>query len=208
VKTHIPISISLLLLFCMATSDSIMQVHQIHAVRVAEGRYDQQRLAQVNAKQRKWSLATIGTICILFAISVTGMIYFWKRRTKELIHSSLTSGWNHELFIEQVNSGAPYRDQEAFFSTLFSAANLAYTGLIEWLNQHDPSLSNTDIALTCLLFSGLRAKQIVALYPTWNPASIHTHHHRLRKKLNIDTTLKNPLSLRNHLTQVYLQSKM
>jgi len=205
-----------------ALTDSILLSLHKHDIRVTESRHHIEKLTLEKISQKTGFIAFITGLVVLSIASLYAIRYGWKRRlerqkeqqavaiaqqedaVREFKRSSLSERWNPALFLKEFTSGVIYRTEEHFYAKVMSAAKRTYPGFTTQLKNLYPSLNESDVVITCLLFSGLKPKEICSFYTVWNPYSIHTRCSRLYQKLNIKIDRKDPVPFRERLLDLFV----
>jgi tetratricopeptide (TPR) repeat protein len=129
-------------------------------------------------------------------------------RSEEKLRESLEKGWNDSHFKEKFLPNRINLTNEAGIAKITTIANLAYPGLIEWLQKKHPRLTDEETALTCLLFTGYEPKELCLFFKIPDIRAMHTRCSRLYQKLDVKTTRQDPLWFRKQLTNLYVEGNL
>jgi len=207
-------------------SDSISKVHHDYDIRITEEKHQLQKLSKAYFSQKIRHILIIVCLSLLSVAIVYSVRHWWRKllkyqkkqhdeykvqrqeSDKELIRLSLSQNWNRTRFLKEFDPDAIFRTEKAFFSKVFTTANLAYPGLLEWLKECYPELKDDDIVLTCLLFSNIDVKALCTLFNIPDNRAMYTRCSRLYKKLDIKTNRNDRFSFRNQLIDLCVKRKI
>ena len=90
---------------------------------------------------------------------------------------------NPAEFIRKVRNAIIVAERDDYFGTLHEVVNRKYAGIVDYLTQRFPTLTESELNLCCLICFGFNNNQIGILFGHTNSGSIFTNRHKLRKKL-------------------------
>ena len=203
-------------------SDSILLANHENNIQGIEQKILLEKQKSEHLKQKiRFSL----TIICVIALCINAIFLinrWWKKRVarrenrilakykalEELASTSLIKNWNMSLFQREVESGSPYRTQEAFISKVFASAKTAYPGLHEWIEKYHPELNQANRMLFCLFFSQWKSSEICNMCPIFNIGSLNTRRSRLYRDLDLKIDPKTPPSFRKLFLDSGVYNKM
>ena len=155
---------------------------------------------------------------LLCTVSFAGIVWvtsLWKRRMKQqrisiqnIRRSYCIKQWNTAIFLNEFDINRSYPTEEVFHTRVIKAAQMAYPDMTDWLKKTYPNLNIADTVFTCLLYAGLRPKELCGLYHLLDANPLYTRRSRLYRKLGMKVNKKKPLLFKNELTDLYVMDKM
>jgi len=203
--------------------DSIWQVRYKQDVRNIETNYLKKSAEYeryiLGRKNLMYVLLSAVLFLLLIILSFLGfkLFEFWKKRqalreqervkryaaTQQLVHRSITTQWDVQLFLAQYRSIQCDADEEAFHADILNVADTRYTGFTHLLKGRTPSLSNAELCLACLLFSGIKGAELRKLCHVPRDKSMQTRCYRLYKKMGIQIGKGSTKTFREVLLALY-----
>jgi len=192
-------------------SDSIRHEYYLHDLRIAEEKYRQEKLKEVNMEQRTRHIGRVVGISSVSLVGVVVIIACWKKRIaqknrslRELRRSYCEHQWNTTLFFKEFDIYLDDWTENVFHSRVIKAAQIAYPGMTNWLKKRFPLLNIADTVFSCLLYANLGPKDLCGLYKLRDPAPLYTRRSRLYQKLGVKVDRKKPISFRDILMDLYV----
>jgi tetratricopeptide (TPR) repeat protein len=92
---------------------------------------------------------------------------------------------NSEEFKNKVGTAVVQAERDEYFGDLHEVVNGKYAGIVDYLKEQYPTLSDDELNICCLICFGFNNTQMGILFGYKNPNSIFNKRHKLRKKLNL-----------------------
>ncbi|NLA15202.1 MAG: hypothetical protein GX877_01530 [Bacteroidales bacterium] len=122
---------------------------------------------------------------------------------RELIDLSYRYGGLPDTFVKNFNKTMNInRLSEGALDDLSDVVNAKYNGVVDYMIDKHPDLTDDDVNLVCLLCCGFSATEMSVFYNHSNGKSIYSRKRRLAHKLNLDTTLDEYVANSLHLCQI------
>jgi tetratricopeptide (TPR) repeat protein len=92
---------------------------------------------------------------------------------------------NPEEFKNKIGAAVVQAERDEYFGDLHEVVNGKYAGIVDYLKEQYPTLSDDELNICCLSCFGFNNTQMSILFGYTNPNSIFNKRHKLRKKLNL-----------------------
>ena len=164
-------------------------------------------------------LLSVVLVLVLIILSALGLRFFksWKKRqalreqervkryaaTQQVVHRSISDKWDAQPFLVQYRSMQCDADEKVFHASILKIANIHYPGFTHWLKGRTPSLSNAELCLACLLFSGIKGAELQKLFHVPRAETMQTRRYRLYKKLGVQMGNDSSITFREALIALY-----
>jgi ATP/maltotriose-dependent transcriptional regulator MalT len=106
---------------------------------------------------------------------------------------------NPDEFKKKVHTKIVKAERDTYFGELQEIVNEKYAGIVDYLKESFPLLSEDELNFCCLLCFGFSNSQIAILFRLTNPSSMYNKRHMVRQKMGLCSTYK---SLEAYLTQL------
>ncbi len=90
---------------------------------------------------------------------------------------------NPDEFQKKVSTAVIQAEKDRYFGELHEIEK--YAGVVDYLKEHYPTLSEDELNICCLICFGFNNNQIGILFGYTNPNSIFNKRHKLRKKMGL-----------------------
>jgi chromosome segregation ATPase len=92
---------------------------------------------------------------------------------------------NPDEFKKKIGSAVIQAERDRYFGELHEIVNEKYAGIVDYLKQQHPTLSDDELNICCLICFGFNNNQMGILFGYTNSNSIFNKRHKLRKKMGL-----------------------